>query len=127
MVEKYFGSIPAGPAVVSARLQPVEVDSNRYVSYTDNYAQSPMLSVTYPTVPYLHRDMAPLDCLAEILGQGRTSILYKNGVKTQLARQATAAQRNSELSGEFVFTVVPFPYKSLAEMEKGGKTVHDRI
>src|SRR3954454_15210304 len=80
MVEKYFGSIPSGPTVVSAQLPPVKVDSNRYVSYTDNYARSPLLSITYPTVPLLHKDMAALDCLAEILGQGRTSILYKNMV-----------------------------------------------
>ncbi|MBA2760629.1 MAG: insulinase family protein, partial [Segetibacter sp.] len=118
MVEKYFGPIPAGPAVVAAKAEPVIVDKDRYVSYTDNYANSPLISITYPTVPNYHKDMAALDCLAEILGQGRNSILYKNLVKTQLARQATASQRNTELSGEFIFSVIPFPGKSLAEMEK---------
>ncbi|CAA9479439.1 MAG: Protease, insulinase family/protease, insulinase family, partial [uncultured Segetibacter sp.] len=118
LAEKYFGSIPSGPAVISAKLPVAKVDSSRYVSYIDNYANAPLLSITYPTIPLLHKDMAALDCLAEILGQGRTSILYKNMLKTQLARQANASHRNTELSGEFVFTAVPFPGKSLAEMEK---------
>ncbi len=118
MVEKYFGSIPRGPEVKSAQLPGVKVEGNRYVSYVDNYARSPLLSITYPTIPNLHKDMAALDCLAEILGQGRNSILYKNLVKTQLAQQASASHRNTELAGEFVFSIVPFPGKSLAEMEK---------
>ena len=118
MVEKYFGPIPSGPAVTSANLEPVKVEKERYVSYVDNYARSPLLSITYPTVPTFHKDMAALDCLAEILGQGRNSILYKNLVKTQLARQASASQINTELAGEFRFTVIPYPGKTLAEMEK---------
>ena len=35
---------------------------------------------TYPTVPRFHPDEAPLDCLAEILGSGRSSYLYKSFV-----------------------------------------------
>ena len=112
MVEKYFGPIPCGPAVTSANLEPVKVEKERYVSYMDNYARSPLLSITYPTVPTFHKDMAALDCLAEILGQGRNSILYKNLVKTQLARQASASQINTELAGEFRFTVIPYPGKT---------------
>jgi zinc protease len=117
MAEKYFGSIPPGPAVSPTKLDPVQLGNTRYASYVDNYARTPMLSITYPTVPMFHRDMAPLDCLAEILGQGRNSILYKNMVKTQMARQASASSSQSELAGEFTFRVLPFPNKSLKEME----------
>ncbi|HUP13575.1 MAG TPA: pitrilysin family protein, partial [Niastella sp.] len=118
MVEKYFSPIPAGPAVTSAEWSPLTLKDNRYTNYVDNYARSPMLSITYPTVPHMHKDMAALDCLAEILGQGRNSILYKNLVKTQMAQQASASQVNYELSGEFMFTVIPYPDKPLPEMEK---------
>ena len=44
----------------------------------DNYAKRPLLYITYPGVPNYHPDEAPLDCLAEILGQGKNSIFYKN-------------------------------------------------
>ncbi|MEO6915770.1 MAG: pitrilysin family protein, partial [Chitinophagaceae bacterium] len=78
MVEKYYGGIPSGPAVVPTKLEPVKLASTRYVSYVDNYARSPQLSITYPTVPDLDKDAAPLSLLGQILGQGRNSILYKN-------------------------------------------------
>src|SRR5690606_20179275 len=85
LTEKYFGSIPRGPEVEPVKLDPVKIEKDRYVSMVDNYAQLPMLRITYPSVPSFHPDEAPLDCLAEILGQGKNSILYQNFIKGQLA------------------------------------------
>ncbi|HVK96352.1 MAG TPA: pitrilysin family protein [Flavisolibacter sp.] len=118
LVEKYFGSIPRGPEVKPMQPTLLKLDATRYVSYTDNYARVPLLNIVYPTVPDYHKDMAALDALAEVLGQGKTSILYQNLVKKQLALQASASSNLSELAGEFVFTLVPTPGKTLAEMEK---------
>lgn len=118
LVEKYFGSIPRGPEVKAPTMPFVKLDSDRYISYTDNYARLPLLAITYPTVPNYHKDMAALACLAQVLGQGRNSILYQNLVKTQLALQASAFNQLSELSGEFVFQFVPLPGKNLADMEQ---------
>ena len=117
LVEKYFGSIPKGPEVKPAALPAVSLKGNRYTSYVDNYAKVPLLVVSYPTVPNYHPDMAALACLAQVLGQGRNSILYQNLVKTQLALQASAFNNLSELSGEFIFQLVPLPGKTLADME----------
>ncbi|MDQ3844778.1 MAG: insulinase family protein, partial [Bacteroidota bacterium] len=36
LVEKYFGSIPSGPKVEPVKVPPVKLESNRYVSFTDN-------------------------------------------------------------------------------------------
>ncbi|HSU49214.1 MAG TPA: pitrilysin family protein [Segetibacter sp.] len=118
LVEKYFGPIPSGPAVAKTNLPPVKLDKDRYTSYVDNYARAPLLSMTFVSVPNFHPDGAALDCLAEILGQGRNSIMYKNMIKPQLARQASAFNSQTELAGEFTIRVIPFPGKSLAEMEK---------
>jgi zinc protease len=117
-VEKYFGSIPRGPEVKPVQLDPVELKKTNYVSYVDNYAKLPMLQITYPTVPDFSEDMAPLDCLAEVLGQGRTSFLYQNLVKPQKALQASAYSNLDELAGTFTFTVIPLPGAKLSDMEK---------
>ncbi|MEO5907733.1 MAG: pitrilysin family protein [Ginsengibacter sp.] len=117
-VEKYFGPIPRGPEVTPVQLPPVNLSNTEYVSYTDNYAKLPMLQITYPTVPDFSDDMAPLDCLSEVLGQGKTSFLYQNLIKNQNALRASAYSSLDELAGTFVFSVTALPGKNLAEMEK---------
>jgi zinc protease len=118
LVEKYFGSIPRGPEVQKVVVPAVVLDKDRYVSYTDNYIRLPLLNITYPTVPNYHKDMSALSCLAAILGQGNTSLLYQQLIKTQLALQANVYSQLNELSGEFIIRVVPMPGKTLADMEK---------
>jgi zinc protease len=61
--------------------------------------------------------MAALACLAQVLGQGRNSVLYQQLVKKQLALQASASSQLSELAGEFVFSFRPMQGKTLADME----------
>lgn len=116
--EKYFGSIPRGPEVVPTKLAPVQLEKNRYASYTDNYARTAQLRIIYPTVGDYHKDIPALACLAQVIGQGRNSVLYQSMVKNQKAVNASAFNSASELAGEFTFSVAPFPGKSLAEMEQ---------
>jgi zinc protease len=117
LAEKYFGSIPRGPEVKPTKLPPVKLETNRYASYVDNYARTPQLRIVYPTVPEYHADEAALACLAQVLGSGKNSVLFQNMVKTQKSASASAVSSLSELAGEFVISVTPFPGKSLAEME----------
>ena len=117
MVDKYFGSIPRGPEVTKTILPAVVVDKNRYVSYVDNYAKLPLLTKAFPTVPNYENDMAALACLAQIIGQGKNSVLYQQLVKTQKALNANASSNLSELSGIFSFQIIPYPGKSLAGMD----------
>lgn len=121
MVEKYFGSIPRGPEVNPVTVPMPVIDQTRYVSMTDNYAKLPMLRITYPTPPAYSKDEAALDCLAEILGQGKNSILYRNLVKTQKAVNAFAYNSTSELAGEFTIGVTPFPGQKLSDAEAAVK------
>lgn len=117
MVEKYFGAIPRGPEVKPVVVEPVHITADRYVSYTDNYARLPLLSITYPTVKNYDKDMVALDCLAEVLGQGKNSVLYQTMVKKQQALQASAFSSQDELAGVMTFRIVPVPGKTLADME----------
>jgi len=117
MVEKYFGSIPRGIAVENMKLDPVVLDANRYISYYDKNIRFPALIITYPTVPRFDPDEAPLDCLAEIIGSGKSSYFYQRFVKTQKAIQANVSHPASELAGELTMFVLPFPGNSLSDME----------
>lgn len=118
LTEKYFGSIPRGEAVTNMPSMVASLDKDRYCSYEDQYIKVPMLAMTFPALPAYSTDEPALDCLAEIIGQGKNSLLYKNMVKTQSATQASCFNSTSELSGEFSFRVLPLPGKSLADMEK---------
>jgi zinc protease len=117
LVEKYFGVIPRGPEVKPVVVPAAVVPTDRYASYTDNYAKLPLLFVVYPTVPNYHEDMGALACLAQVLGQGKNSVLYQQLVKKQLALQASGFSQLSELSGEFGFQLLPSPGKTLAQMD----------
>ena len=116
LVEKYFGPIKRGPAVAKTKLPTPVLAADRYVSYQDN-VRFPMLQMVFPTVPHGHPDEMPLDALAEIMGGGNNSLLYKNLVKNQKAVQAVAQQQNSELGGLFAFVALPFPGKGLDSLE----------
>ena len=98
---------------------PVTLDADRYISLEDNVAL-PLLYIGYPTVYLYHEDEAPLDVLMFILGQGETSLLYKNMVKNQIAVQAQATHGCQELSCQFAVLALPNPAagKTLADLER---------
>ncbi|MBI1770361.1 MAG: insulinase family protein [Bacteroidetes bacterium] len=118
LVEKYFGGIPKGPDVQNMKAPEFTLEGDRYVSLVDNYARVPQLSITFPTVPAYDADEPALDCLAEVIGQGKNSILYQEIVKTQKALNASAFGNNSELSGVFRISLTPLPKTSLADSKK---------
>ncbi len=118
-VDKYFGSIPRGPEVLPPEVTPITLDKTRYISMEDNVSL-PLIHMSYPTVHRNHADEAPLDLLMTILGQGDTSLLYKNLVKTGLAVQASAGHACQELACAFTLLALPNPAngKSLADLEQ---------
>jgi zinc protease len=118
LVEKYFGSIPRGPEVKNMPPMLAKLDKDRYVSFEDNYIRLPLLAMVFPVPQARSTDETALDCLAEILGQGKNSILYQKMVKSQQALQASVFNSGSELAGEFFFQVIPSAGKNLADMEK---------
>ncbi len=117
MVEKYYGVIPSGPDVQPMNLDAVVLEESRYVSYVDKNIRFPGLYLTYPTIGRFHPDEAPLDCLADILGTGKSSFLYKKFVLTKKALQAVSMHPCSELAGEFSFFIIPYPGAILADFE----------
>ena len=108
LVQKYFGSIPRGAEVRKLGSMVPRLSSDIYSGYTDN-VYLPLTDIVFPTVPNYHKDEAPLDMLAALMGEGKKSIFYKNFVKSEKAIQASVGHPCRELSGEFHFTVLTFP------------------
>jgi len=119
LVQKYFGSIPVGPEVTAAPKQLLTLTEDRYISMEDN-VHLPLLHMTFPSVYAQHPDEAPLDILAEILGGGNNSLLYKNLVKNQIAVQANVSHSCLELACNFSLYALPHPAsgKNLAAIEQ---------
>lgn len=118
-IQKYFGSIPAGPEVSEPEPQQVTLDKTRFVTLEDN-VHLPLLQITFPTVYARHPDEAPLDVLSDILGGGKTSLFYKNLVKSGVAVQAGVSHPCRELACEFQLIALANPAVSgsLADLDR---------
>lgn len=116
LAEKYFGPIHRGPEVDDVTIEKVTLTGDNYISYEDNI-RFPLIQFAFPTVPNRHPDEAPLDVLSEIMGGSKSSIFYQKFIKPQIAINAQVSHPCQELAGQFEFTVLPFPGKTLAEME----------
>jgi zinc protease len=118
-VAKYYGTIPRGPDVEMPPRPVVTLDKDRYISMEDRVSL-PLLYMSFPTVSMHHPDEAPLDVLTSILGQGETSLLYKNMVKNGLAVQAGSNHGCKELLCTFTIVALPNPAmgKTLADLEE---------
>ncbi len=117
-IEKYFSPIPQGPEVKKSTLLTPAVTTNRYITYTDNYAQLPMLFMAYPGVKMYDKDQSALDALSLIIGQGENSIFYKKFVKSGKAAGVYMGSINLELAGGIEIEVVPFPGQTLEDAKK---------
>lgn len=127
LVQKYFGSIPAGPEVDPDHRKPVTLNQDRYVSYVDKNIRFPALLMTYPTVPFNHPDRIPLEALNEILGNGRKSQFYKQFVLTRKTIQANGFNSSQELAGSITFLVLPYPGTPLSDFEAEMRALLDNF
>lgn len=119
-INQYFGEIPRGPEVLPEKKPLVSLDKTRYISMEDQ-VHLPLVRIAFPTVYARHEDEAALDLLGNILGGGKTSILYKNLVKEGYAIQASASHPCQELACQFSIFALANPAKGggkLADLEQ---------
>ena len=83
-VSKYFGGLKTGPKVDNIAKQLTTLNADRYYSFSDNVSL-PLLYISFPTVYGMHEDEAALDVFSNIIGNGPTSLLYKNLIKSGIA------------------------------------------
>ncbi len=121
-IEKYFGEITPSAPVEPLRPMRVSLNDWKRASYEDNFAQSPELTMLFPTVEQFSEDSYALDVLADLIGKGKKSPLYKVIVEEKkLAPSVNTNQNSNEIAGDFRISVRAFPNKNLTEVEKAIK------
>ncbi len=124
-VNQYFGGLKTGPQVNNIPKTLTSLSENRYYSFSDNVSL-PLLTISFPTVYAMHEDEAPLDVFSNIIGNGPTSLLYKNLVKSGIAVQAGASHPCSELACKMSFFALPNPQQGLA-LAKIEQVINDTL
>jgi zinc protease len=124
-INQYFGGLKAGPKVDNITKQLIGLPENRYYSFSDNISL-PLLYISFPTVYGMHEDEAALDVFSNVIGNGPTSLLYKNLVKSGVAVQAAASHPCSELGCKMSFYALPNPQQGM-ELAKIEQVINDTL
>ena len=117
LLERYFGRLPAAPTEAPPVVteEPAQLGEKRYLAYAET---SPTIRVLWHAVPFVHRDMAPLDLLSDVLSY-RTGRLYKGLVEGRGVANAVSASVNpKKYAGSFVAEVTVKDGKDPAEAEQ---------
>ncbi len=117
-VDAYFGPIPSGPIPLKALPWVPILTQQEMLVTTDSRIQLPLVLHVYPTPPRYDLDEPALDALAFYLGGSAGSRLHAALVRTNLAASVTAYHYTSELAGEFVISVTPYPTASISEINQ---------
>ena len=127
LVEKHFGKIASGPAVTRPNpAQPVLTESKEIVM--QDRVAFPRLYLIWPTRPAYDKDEAATDTLANILGGGKSSRLYKTLVyDRQIAQDVNAGNNAQEIAGRFQITATARPGKTLEEIENAINSEIEKI
>jgi zinc protease len=117
-VEKYYGEIPAGPPIAKQEAWVAKRTGTHRGWVQDRVPQARLYRVW--NVPQFGApEEAQLDLVAQVLGSGKTSRLYKRLVyKDQIATSATAGDDNNEIAGQFDFTLTAKPGVELSKVEQ---------
>ena len=118
LVERYFGDVEPAGAVDRVGRMDSGVRGEVRLNVTDN-VQLPRLYLVWPTPPMFDRDEAPLEILATILGDGKSSRLHRSLVyEKQIARDVRVGSYGQEIAGEFHVQVTASPGHPLDEIEE---------
>jgi zinc protease len=116
-VTRYFGDLPAGPAVTRPQVPPAALTAARRLVYEDK-VQVPRLYIAWPSAGDDHEDNYALEVMAEILAGTRTARLTKTLVyDRQWATSANAFNDANEKFGAFMLMLTPRPGHTMTELE----------
>jgi zinc protease len=108
-VEKYYGEIPAGPPIAKQETW-ISKRTGTHRGWVQDRVPQARLYRIWNVPQYGSPEEAQLDLVAQVLGRGKTSRLYKRLVyKDQTATSATATDDTNEIGGQFDFTITAKP------------------
>ena len=117
-VEKYYGDIPPGPPIAKQEVW-IAKRSGTHRGWVQDRVPQARLYRVWNVPEFGSPEEAVLDLAAEVLGQGKTSRLYKRLVyRDQIATSATADNDTNEIGGQFDFTLTANPGADLSKVEK---------
>ena len=118
LATKYFADLPKGPARPPMPSAAASLSADKR-DVLEDQVTLPQATFAWHTTPLWSPDDAPLDVLADILGQGKASRLYERLVyKDQTAQSVTSFQFSRERAGSFFITVQAREGHTLNEMER---------
>ena len=117
LLERYFGDLPPGPPINRIRRMDSELNGSISLVLRDR-VQLSRLYLVWPTAPAFDDQEAPLEMLGTILGDGKSSRLYRSLVyERQIARDVGVFHHGQEIAGEFIMQVTANAGQSLEEIE----------
>jgi zinc protease len=118
LVEKYFGSIPRGPAVTPVDVKTPPIASERHVVVRDK-VELPRLYLAWITPPIFQPGDAEADLTARILGGSKASRLYRSLVfDKKIAQTVTAHEQSLQLGSIFQISATAKPGHTAEELQK---------
>ena len=127
LVERYFGELVPGPALPRAGRTDSHLQGPTNLTLYDRVLL-PRLSLVWPTVPRFHSDEAALSILSFILGNGKSSRLYRELVyQRRIAQSANAFHGAAEIAGDFQIEVTAAEGHHVAEIEAATRAEVERM
>ena len=119
LVNKYFGEFKTRQMPEVLRPMPAILPHSKLFYHEDTFARLPEMNIVFPTVELYHPDMYPLEILADLLAEGKTSPLYKEVVeKRKLAPSIHVLNHPMELAGKFQINVRAFEGINLNDVQE---------
>jgi len=119
-VKKYFNEIPAGKQIDALLPQPAKLDAPIKRFHIDNFAQAPLLTMVWPTVPEYHDDYYPLQVLSQYLSQGKNAPFNKVLIDEQkLTSNVYLYGYDSEIAGQLQLQIMAFNGVNLNSVAEG--------
>jgi len=113
LVERYFGSLPAGPSVQRPHPAPPRLDREIREEVEDD-VPLPLVRMVWHSTPQFSKDEAAVDLLARILGRGKSSRLYRSlQMERQIVTHVAAFNFSSQEAGTFTVMAGPKPGQSI--------------
>jgi zinc protease len=117
LVDKYFGSLKAGPKVEKPAVETPPITSERRVVVSDR-VELPRVTMAWLSPPIYTAGDANADVAASALGGGKSSRLYKSLVyDKQIAQDVVAYQYSLMLSSVFMIEATARPGHTIEEIE----------